>query len=208
MFYTYDTGATVNVFSVGDTAVLIARSYESFSEEYGFPVTFTSFPKILMTSPLVTYTHISGIYCDYTGEININTNYPDYVVVSTVAHEMAHQRGISPEDEANFMSYAVLSESEVPYFRYAGALDAYTTVSNYLYKADKDLYKDVSGLLCDTAKRDLTAYSEFFDKYRENTAAKVTNAVNNTYLKSQGTSGTVSYNESTYLIVRYIQKKS
>ena len=205
-FSTDDTGATVTPYSLGDTAGIITRGYSDFRGRFGFPQAFSSVPKILVSSPVVTYTHISGIYCDYTGEININVNYPDYVVVSTVAHEMAHQRGVSPENEANFMAYAVLSETDDPYLCYAGALDAWNTVSGYLRRADPDGYKELYKSLGDTAQNELYAYSKFFDKYRDSEAANVANSVNDAYLKSQGTSGTVSYDESTYLIVKYILK--
>ncbi len=205
---TYEDGATALPYSLGETARLIVDGYDSYLERTGLstPQSFVSVPKILVTSPLVTYTHISGIYCDYTGEININVNYPDFVTVSTVAHEMAHQRGVSPENEANFIAYAVLSESVDPYLRYAGALDAWNTVSSYLRRADGEKYKELYKTLGDTATGELYAYSKFFDKYRESRAAEVASSVNDAYLKSQGTSGTVSYDESTYLIVKYILK--
>ena len=200
---TDESGSTVNPYSIGDTAVKIDALFGKFRDTYGFPQSFSSNPKLLISSPLVTYTHISGLYSDYTGEININTSYPDFIIVSTVAHEMAHQRGVSPEDEANFMAYAVLRESGDAYLRYAGALDAFTTVSSYLYSADRDAYRSVRGRLCETAKSDIAAYSAFFDKYRDSDAAKINEKINNTYLISQGTSGTVSYNESTILIAKY-----
>lgn len=198
------TGATVMPYSVGETAYRISSLFDSFRDAYGFPQSFRSNPKILVSSPIVTYTHISGLYCDYTGEININVNYPDYVVVSTIAHEMAHQRGVAPEDEANFMAYATLTRSDDPYLVYAGCLDAFNTIASYLNKASGELYKDVVTDLPDVVRQDLTAYSEFFKAYRQNKAAEVTNRINDAYLKSQGTSGTVSYDEATYLIVRYI----
>ncbi|MBQ7671113.1 MAG: DUF3810 domain-containing protein [Clostridia bacterium] len=199
-----ETGATVMPYSVGETAYKLSELYNSFREAYGFPQSFRSNPKILVSSPLVTYTHVSGLYCDYTGEININVNYPDYVITSTIAHEMAHQRGVAPEDEANFMAYATLTRSNDPYLVYAGCLDAFNTVAPYLRSADADLYKSVVSGLPDVAKEDLVAYAEFFNQYRDNKAAEITGNINDSYLKSQGTSGTVSYDEATYLIVRYI----
>ncbi len=200
------SGSTVMSCSIGETALKAESLYGSFRDRFGFPQAFSSIPKILVTSPLVTYTHISGLFSDTTAEININTNYPDYVVVSTVAHELAHQRGVAPENEANFMAFAVLSEAADPYLRYAGCLDAFTNVSQYLYKLDRDRYAEVRGMLCKTATDDLHAYSVFFDKYRENRAAEVSDKVNDAYLKSQGTSGTVSYDEASVLIVKYIEK--
>lgn len=102
------------------------------------------------------------------------------------------------------MAFAVLDEANEPYLRYCGALDAFTNVSSYLYKADRDRYSEVRGKLCKTAKDDLAAYSKFFDKYRESKVAEVSDKVNDAYLKSQGTSGTVAYDEAAVLIVRYI----
>ena len=55
------SGATVMKQSIGETAFKIESCYGSFSDRYGFPQSFTSIPKILVTSPLMTYTHISGI---------------------------------------------------------------------------------------------------------------------------------------------------
>lgn len=200
------TGATVMSSSVAGTALQIESLYDSFSDRYGFPQSFTSIPKVLVTSPLVTYTHISGLFSDTTCEVNINTNYPDYVVVSTIAHELAHQRGVAPEDEANFTAFAVLEEAHDPYLRYAGCLDAYSTVSYSLYKTDKKLWQAAGGRLCKTARDDLAAFSRFYEKYADNKAAQISEKVNDAYLKSQGTSGTVSYDEALILIVRYIAK--
>ena len=204
--YSDSTGATVMPDSIGETALKIESMYSSFRDVFGFPQSFSSVPKILVTSPVITYTHVSGLFSDTTAEININTNYPDYVVTSTIAHELAHQRGVAPENEANFMAFAVLVDAPDPYLRYAGCLDAFTNVSQYLYKLNRDRYAEVRGRLCKTASDDLHAYSVFFDKYRENRAAEVSDKVNDAYLKSQGTSGTVSYDEASVLIVKFIEK--
>ena len=49
----------------------------------------------------------------------------------------------------------------------------------------------------------VTPISEFFEKYRDNTAADVSNAVNNTYLVLQGTEGSKSYGMVVDLTVAY-----
>ena len=198
-----ENGATRNPYSIGETALSIERSYSDFAEVWGFPQRLFSVPKILISSPLVTYLHVSGLYSDVTGEININLNYPDYVIVSTIAHELAHQRGVAPEDEANFMAFAVLRSSNAAYFRYCGCLDALMTCAEPLKKEDPKAYGRIMSTLCDTAKDDVNAFSEFFKKYSDSKAAEVNDKVNDTYLKSQGELGTVSYDEATELIVKY-----
>ena len=57
-------------------------------------------------------------------------------------------------------------------------------------------------------RRELAAYSDFFDKYRDNVAADVSGAVNNSYLISQGqTDGTKSYGLVVDLAVAYYKTK-
>ena len=149
--------------------------------------------------------HISGVYTYFTGEANINVNFPDYTLPFTAAHEMAHQRGIAREDEANFVAFLVCAASDDEYIRYSGYLNLYEYVSSALYSADKDAYAEVRAKLAPEARREMAAYSAFFDKYRENVAANVTETVNNTYLTMQGTPGTKSYGMVVDLAVAYLR---
>ena len=141
----------------------------------------------------------------FTGEANINVNFPDYTLPYTAAHEMAHQRGIAREDEANFVAFLVCAASDDEYIRYSGYLNLYEYVANALYSADKEAYSEVRAKLEPAARKEMSAYSAFFDKYRENVAANVTGAVNNAYLTIQGTPGTKSYGMVVDLAVAYLR---
>lgn len=166
---------------------------------------FDTYAKPMAISPLFTYTHISGIYTFMTGEVNININYPDFIRPFTIAHEFSHQRGIAREDEANFAAYLVCIESEDAFVRYSGYSNLLQYLTDALYKADRDLYsKFRSREMPDVVSKEFSAYSAFFDKYRESTASKVTGTVNNTFLGSQGQSaGTKSYGLVVDLAVAY-----
>ena len=126
--------------------------------------------------------------------------------MSTAAHEFAHQRGIAPEDEASFIELIVGLYSDDPYIRYSCCLDIYSTISSNLYKASKELYsKLVSEYLDERVRGEFIAYSTMFEKYRDNEVAKVSDKVNDSYLKSQGQSaGTKSYDMVYSLAVSYI----
>ena len=202
-FLTGEDGATYMPDTIWKTAKKICTAYDDVNGQYDLFHNMKTTVKPIILSPVMTYTHISGLYSYYTGEVNINTNYPDYVVVSTIAHELAHQRGIAPEDEASFAGYLALISSDDPYLRYSGYLDVYTYISSALYKTDKELWRECSGRLCSKAQKELSAYSAFFDKYRDSTASKVSDTVNNAFLQSQGTPGTISYDLVTELVVAY-----
>ena len=186
---------------------VLCDAYEPLYEEYTFLSPLNSNIKPLVISPLMTYTHISGVYSFYTGEANLNTNYPDYVCVYSAAHELAHQRGIAREDEANFIAFLVCTGAEDPYLQYSGYLSMYSYLASALYYADPALYQQAVSALERPARGELAAYSRFFDKYRDSTASKVSDMVNDTYLQSQGTAGSVSYGMVVDLAVAYYLDK-
>ncbi len=51
-------------------------------------------PKYIISSNLMCYTGITGIYFPFTGEANVNIAIPDLYIPCTVEHEMAHQRDL------------------------------------------------------------------------------------------------------------------
>ena len=74
---------------------------------------------------------------------------------------------------------------------------------NATAKADRDIYSSFYNAMNTKTKTEFKAYSLFFDKYRDSTASKVSGAVNDTYLKLQGTEGAVSYGMVVDLAVAY-----
>lgn len=197
-------GSTVMPYGYEKLSEKLVEAYDKVCDEYEFVSRFPSRVKPVMLSEPWTYTHISGVYTYFSGEANINVNFPDYTLPYTAAHEMAHQRGIAREDEANFVAFLVCAASDDDYIRYSGYLNLYEYVSNALYSADKEAYSEVRSGLDRKARVEMSAYSKFFDKYRENVAANVTETVNNTYLTIQGTPGTKSYGMVVDLAVAYI----
>ncbi|MPM46444.1 hypothetical protein SDC9_93144 [bioreactor metagenome] len=160
-----------------------------------------------MLSEPWTYTHVSGVYTFFTGESNVNINYPDYVIAYSAAHECAHQRGVAFENEANFIALLVCLESDDDFIRYAGLCDVYSTIANSAYKTNKDRYYTAAARLNKKISGEYSAFSEFFKKYEKNIYAETASKINDGYLKSQGQqSGVVSYSLITKMTVNYIYK--
>lgn len=199
-------GASVMPYSFREMTDKLNEAYKTLSEEYSEIDTFYSRPKQVILSEPWTYTHIAGVYTFFTGESNININFPDYTLPYTVAHEMAHQRGISREDEANFVAFLACAASDDPYIKYSGYQSLYEYVRSALYSADKDAYSELRNKEDIKVQYEMYSYSLFFDKYRENVAANVSGSINNSYLQSQGTVGTKSYGMVVDLAVAYYKK--
>ena len=78
-------------------------------------------------------------------------------------------------------------------------------VRNKLYSADKKLYDKLISEMSAEIKRELNSYSVFFDKYRDNVAATVSNKVNDTYITSHGQeAGIKSYGLVVDLLCAYM----
>ena len=60
----------------------------------------------------------------------MNVDCPMALLPATIAHELAHQRGVAGEDEANFVAVAACLADGDPTFVYSGALMAYVYLGN------------------------------------------------------------------------------
>ena len=183
----------------------LADAYRSFSMEKDYITHVDTRVKPVLISEVMSYMHITGVYSFFTGEANVNVNFPDYTLPYTAAHELAHQRGIAREDEANFVAFLVCMRSEDPYLRYCGYLNLYEYVASALWRADRELYYEAVARLNPQVKAEMAAYNDFYDKYRDSTVSQVSGTINDSYLQSQGTAGTKSYGMVVDLAVAYFK---
>lgn len=159
--------------------------------------------KYVMSSKLMCYTGITGIYFPFTGEANVNIAIPDIYIPSTTLHEMAHQRGYASEDEANFIAYlASINHADID-FKYSGYILALNHTANALYSVDYDTYFTLSKNISEDVLDDLRNNRDFWDKY-EGKIDDISNEINNTYLKANGVSeGVKSYGKMVDLLLTY-----
>lgn len=202
-----EKSSSINPHTLRETNKILLDSYDSISEKYEFIPKLTSFVKPVVLSEPMTYTHISGVYTYFTGEANVNTNAPDYSIPYTMAHELAHQRGIAREDEANFIAFMVCVNSNDPYVRYCGYMNLCEYVLNALYSADQKLWEEAYKKLDNRAIYEMIAYNEFYKKYQDNIVGEISGAINDAYLQANGTEGTKSYGLVVDLAVAYFHKE-
>lgn len=200
-------GFSVMPYGIDEMNAKLLKAYDKICDEHDFVQRLESRIKPVMLSEPMSYTHITGVYTFFTGEANLNVNFPDYTLPYTAAHELAHQRGIAREDEANFLAFLVCIESYDPYIRYSAYVNLYEYVSSALYSADRQLYLKAHSTLPTLVLREQSAYSSFFDKYRDSAASEISETVNNTFLVMHGTEGVKSYGMVVDLAVAYYKSK-
>ncbi len=141
--------------------------------------------KPLMSSTLFSYLGISGIFIPFTGEPSVNALQPDVALPLVLAHEKAHQRGITREGEANFAAFLVCSRKTAPpYMRYAAYLFA---TQHLLGEAAQHLPREEVAAAWDRLGSgpiaDVRAMQDFWERY-QGVASELTAKVNNGYLRA------------------------
>lgn len=160
-------------------------------------------PKPVFASNLMLYTGITGVYFPYTAEANVNIAIPAMMLPATTLHEMAHQRGIAPEDEANFIAYATAMAHPDKDFKYSGTVLALIHSMNALYRQDPEQAMALRATYGEGLNRDMVSYSQFWKAY-EGKTNEVAEKVNDTYLKSnRQEDGVRSYGRMVDLLLGY-----
>ncbi len=170
----------------------------------GDPIQSSTAPaKPLASSALFSYLGISGIFVPFTGEPSVNALQPDAALPLVLAHEKAHQRGITHEGEANFAAFLVCSRKGAPpYLRYA----AYLFATQYLLGEAAQYLppEEVSAAwdrLGSGPLADVRALRDFWMRY-QGIASELTAEVNDSYLRAlRVPEGAASYDTVVRLLL-------
>ena len=186
----------------------VKNDMKKLSAEYPYLEGVVTRPKEVVHSFVLSHTQITGVYGFYTGEANVNRDMTEYNIPFTMAHELAHTRGVMPEDEANLVAYLVCMGSDDADIRYSGALSGWIYCANELLKRDDGLWEEISSGLRDDVRTDLAANNRYWEMY-ETKVAEVVESLNDSYLKGHGVEeGTKSYDMAVDLIVSAEKKRA
>ena len=180
-----------------------SRLYDAVEKEVpclaGDPVAAKPF----FFSRFMSYVNFTGFYFPFTGEANINVDSPACLIPSTIGHELAHQRGVAEEDEANFCAVLASLTDGNPVYCYSACLLAYIHLGNALYRADYDAWLDNYRRLSDGARADLAENNAYWAQF-ETPVSTVSDTVYTGFLHSYGqTLGLQTYGKCVDLIVTY-----
>lgn len=180
------------------------HAYDTVDELFPFLAFDDPGVKPVYFSRIMSLLDFTGIYCPFTGESNVNMDSPACFLAATVAHELAHQRGITSEQECNFLAILAATTCGDETYAYSGWLSGYVHLSNALYKLDPELYRAIWNALPETVRADLRAQTAYWDQFRDKTAQKVSNQVYDSFLKGYGQElGIQSYGTVVDLLVVY-----
>ena len=186
------------------------NGFDTLVYKFSYPVfAGSTLPvKELGWANMYTSMGITGVTMGITGEAAVNPQIPAVSLPFTMCHEMAHRMSIATERDANFAGFLASMANEDVQFQYSGYFMAYRYCYNALVGANTmeasaaaaRVASDVNAEL----KHDMDDYDRLFSSRRSETATKVANTANDTYLRTSGDSaGIRSYGEVTDLLVSW-----
>ena len=184
----------------------LSRSYSSNLTDYGYNGQKFPLPKKVVFSRALSYIGSLALYSFPTGEVNINTEIPEYTVPFTVAHEYAHFIGIASERDANFFAFVACVNSESQYVRYSGLISGLEYLLSDIYKTDRESYLSILSALPERAASDMELYKQYTMKYKDSFVFYASDKLNSAHLGVWDEFGKHSYSQVTRCIVRYLNK--
>jgi Protein of unknown function (DUF3810) len=184
----------------GEILNLLKESYDTTAEVSLLPRGDFTPPKPSYFSGLLTRLGIGGFYFPFTGEPHFNADAPDFQLPFSAAHEMAHQRGVARESEANFVAYLVCVNSRDPFVRYSGYRNGLGVLSE-LAKLEPERAKSLAKRLGPGYAEDSRRAAIFWAK-AAGAAGALSRRINDLYLRANRVkSGVEDYRGSTALII-------
>lgn len=186
-----EDGNVVPPYTFSEVGELLNAQFDALGTSYFSSAAVR--PKAVLLSVPMSYLGITGIYFPFTAEANVNVNIPPYQLPQTMAHEMAHAKGVSRENDANLVSYALCIRAEDAYLQYSGLMPAVAVLMNSL---PEELYAEVRARLTPEILREYANASAHYDRY-EGLIDTISSFFNDLFLKANGVpQGTRSYSQT------------
>ena len=182
------------------------KGFKELSASYNFFNMYTTTPKAALSSSLMCYEQISGIFPIVYTESLINSKAPVYSIPHTACHELSHQFGFMQEDEANFIGFLACINNSDPLYVYSGYYSALISAMNKLHTYNYDAWLRIRSTADQGVFRDISFESEFWSSYEKKAPgiSQLSQNVNDKYLQANNvTDGAESYGRMVDLLIAH-----
>ncbi len=162
--------------SLNEIGEAVNACYKEASKDYPFLKGSEVKVKKLLFAPLYSAMGIGSIYSPFTGEVLINTDYPQVALPMQVARSIAKHRGFTNDGEASIIAYLVCTDYadeidgdyNADFIKYAAEFDAYLEVGSLAYRLSKEVHLYCASALKESAKKNVIAYVKDLDTLYDN----------------------------------------
>lgn len=200
------TAVTVRDYTEIDRSIESSYSMNSKLLDINYPNGHRR-PKSMLFSNLIAKFGISGYFGPFFNEINLNRRLLPMEYPFLLAHEKAHQFGVSNEADANLVAFLVCTRSEDPRLNYSGylALLLYF-LEDAQYFSD---YREYLGKLNKPVLDEIRFRQQYYYGLQNEVMGKAQETVYDAYLKSNHiSSGIENYNQVVELAISWFRHVS
>ncbi len=173
----------------------IAEEYKRIDGEQcnGYFNSYNPAVKQITNKWVMSQMHIVGVFFAPFGEANVNPNENNYNMPHSMAHEMAHGKGVMRENEANLVASYLLLTSDKPYLRYSALMKVYFSAISLvsMYPNTNDAVTLLRSSVRSEIYAEMSNYNKFWSQFT--LIGDIGNWFNDIYLKLHKQNGTGSY---------------
>lgn len=161
-----------------------------------------------LLTPLLNYIGTSGYYNPFTTEAQINYQMPVFSRPFVVCHELSHQIGYGPEDEANFAGFMAATASKDKLLRYSAYHLAVAEFMSTMYYRDSLARKELKKRLSPAVLNDFKEEHLYWLSY-QNKLNVITGIFYDNFLKANNQpEGIDTYNRMVLLVMALYKKQA
>jgi hypothetical protein len=185
----YDNnGDVINPYTLSELNHIIENDYSKLDSTYFN--SFTTYAKPMMSSYIYREFNITGLTFTPLGESSI-----DYLICNaeypfTIAHELAHAKGVMREEDAQLTAMYITLNSDNEFVRYSGYVYTFSSIrnlSNYMSSAQRETLHPIDNKI----SKNLSYISKYYSDH--NLLLKISTFFNNLYLSMHNDGGVQSY---------------
>lgn len=193
-----ENGEVINPYKDVTLYDMIKQEYTKLTDDYYS--SYTPTPKKMFLSFLFREFQITGLYFAPFGEVNYNKYTTNGELPFTIAHEIAHSKGVMRENDAQMVAAYITLNSSYYYLRYSGYIYTFSSIfSLSYYTGNKDDATELNKLINDDIKKNESYIYSYWKKH--NLLGDIGNWFNDIYLKLSGTGqGTSDYGDTPIIV--------
>jgi hypothetical protein len=189
--------------AIYQTAIKAVLALSANSDDFK---TYHPAVKSSLLTPLLNYVGTSGYYNPFTTEAQLNYQMPYFERADVACHEMSHQMGYGPEDEANFVGFLAGIRSNDRLLRYSAYQMGVNECMHALRYRDTVLNNELKTHISATVRGDFKAERSYWLAYRGKLEVLSSIFYNNFLKVNNQPHGLDTYNQMVLLVMAWYPK--
>lgn len=171
-------------------------------------LTYSPHIKLSLFTPVISILGTSGYYNPFTTESQMNYEMPVFLRPFVACHELSHQMGYGPEDEANFVGFLAGIQSTDQLLRYSAWHEAVYECMSDLMMRDTLLHAKMKLLVSPAVHADFVAERDFWIAHQSKLNI-ISDIFYDNFLKANNQpQGLMTYNRVVRLMMSWYNKGS